>query len=79
MAGYWGVEDCICPGGVKIGLNTIKTKGFKGIRGRIVQTKSVENDPIQGVYTLLYSTLLYSITSPSNQKYLEDTSGWGHM
>ena len=32
-------------GGGYIPLNTVKTKGFTGIRGRIVQTKSAENDP----------------------------------
>ena len=40
-----GVGGAGLPGKVKIGKNMIKTKGFKGIRGRIVQTKNVEIDP----------------------------------
>ena len=36
-----GVGGAGLPGKVKIGKNMIKTKGFKGIRGRIVQVKSV--------------------------------------
>ena len=52
------------PGKVKIGTDRIKTNSFKGIRGRIVTRKRVEIDPWRpldrGVYTLLYSTPLYS-------------------
>ena len=38
-------------GVVKITLNGVKTKGFKGIRGRIVRVKRVETDI--GVFTWL--------------------------